>query len=47
MKNNIYRYNSGCIEVTNNLMKNSFLLKNHQSLTLYDIDIIYSKFKKI
>ena len=46
MKNKIYKYNPRCNEVANDVMKNGILLGCHQGLTLNDVDMICSKFKK-
>jgi CDP-4-dehydro-6-deoxyglucose reductase, E1 len=46
MKNKIYKYNSKCNEVANDVMKNGILLGCHQGLTLGDVKIICAKFKK-
>jgi len=45
MKNKIYKYNSRCNEVANDVMKNGILLGCHQGLTLTDVNMICSKFK--
>jgi len=46
MKNKIYKYNSKCNEVANDVMKNGILLGCHQGLSLADINVICTKFKK-
>ena len=46
MKNKIYKYNPKCNEVANNVMKNGILLGCHQGLSLKDINVICTKFKK-
>ena len=46
MKNKIYKYNSKCNEVANDVMKNGILLGCHQGLSLSDVNVICAKFKK-
>ena len=46
MKNKIYKYNSKCNEVANDVMKNGILLGCHQGLSLADVNVICTKFKK-
>ena len=47
MKNKIYIYSPKYYdEIANDVMENSILLGCHQGLTLINVDVIFTKFKK-